>query len=441
MRVTPLVVLCAISLARADEQLATRTREVYAAFAAAASAIPWDDGTVDRPTILARLASEPDPTERRRYFEALAPVWASIAGEGGGASPYAELVALRKASWSATGATPPFEATARAWGLEPSELEGWLVRVLEAWRDTLPAGDVEPWDEAYIQGEAGRDLEARLPRDRIIAIARQWYAELGAPPDDVGVRLDLKPRRGKDPVDSTEFDVKPKRSGKKWSKGRTVVSATIRDGGLANLYELMHELGHAVHIQAIRPAKNADVDWPDSDAFSEALADMLGVTAFDGAWQALYVGARAPDEANLRARLAPAMLDVCWALFEWQVHRDPGADPNAVWTKLTHDYLRIAPHPELSWWAVRGQLVDAPGYMTSYALGTILTEDLRARVLALRGPAAFDAPRPALYLWLARGLYRFGKERPSREVVEGFLGRPMAIEPLLKSISAVKTPE
>src|SRR5215831_16277699 len=106
MRVTPLVVLCAISLARADEQLATRTREVYAAFAAAASAIPWDDGTVDRPTILARLASEPDPTERRRYFEALAPVWASIAGEGGGASPYAELVALRKASWSATGATP-----------------------------------------------------------------------------------------------------------------------------------------------------------------------------------------------------------------------------------------------------------------------------------------------------------------------------------------------
>jgi hypothetical protein len=46
-----------------------------------------------------------------------------------------------------------------------------------------------------------------------------------------------------------------------------------------------------------------------------------------------------------------------------RMQRDPGANPNRVWTGLTHDYLRIRPHPELSWWAMRGQLVDAPGYM------------------------------------------------------------------------------
>jgi hypothetical protein len=42
------------------------------------------------------------------------------------------------------------------------------------------------------------------------------------------------------------------------------------------------------------------------------------------------------------------------------------------WTRLTRDYLRIRPHPELSWWAMRGQLVDSPGYMMNYAAGAIL---------------------------------------------------------------------
>jgi hypothetical protein len=446
MRHAAAVALVVATVVRADppaaDPLQARTAQVYAAFTAAAEAIRLYDGTtVDRLTLLARLASEPDPANRRRLFGALAPVWSTIAGEPGSPSPYDELVRLRRDSWAAKGTLPPFEAAARDWGIEPATLEAWLVRVLEAWRDTLPAGDVEPWDEAYIWGEADRDLEAALPRDRMIDVALRWYGDLGAPPKDLGVKLDLKPRRGKDPVSNTDFVSKPERSGKSWSRGRTKISASYAEGGLGRLYELMHELGHAAHISAIRPVREADLDWPDSDVLSEALADMLGVTAYDGAWQQRYLATRAPDEANLRARLASTMMDVCWALFEWRVHRDPDADPNAVWTALTHDYLRIAPHPELPWWAVRGQLADSPGYLMNYALGAIVTEDLRARVLALRGPTAFNAPRPGLYLWLAKNLYRFGKERSSRDVVEGFLGRPVAIEPLLTTISSAKRPE
>jgi hypothetical protein len=445
MRPAAALVLALVTVARAAppaaDPLEARTRQVYAAFTAAAEAIRLDDGTtVDRLTLLARLATEPDPSTRRRLFAALAPVWSSIAGEPGAPAPHTELVRLRRATWAAKGTVPPFEAAARDWGIEPATLEAWLIRVLETWRDTLPAGEVEPWDEAYIWGEADRDLAAALPRDRMIEAALRWYGDLGAPPKDLGVKLDLAPRRGKDPVSYTDFLSKPKRSGTSWTRGRTKVSASYGEGGLGRLYELMHELGHAGHIAAIRPARETDLDWPDSDVFSEALGDLLGVTAYDGGWQQRYLAARASDEANLRARLASTMLDVCWALFEWRVHRDPEADPNAVWTALTHDYLRIAPHPELPWWAARGQLVDSPGYLMNYALGAIVTEDLRARVLALRGPNAFDAPKPGLYLWLAKNLYRFGKERTSREVVEGFLGRPVEIGPLLNTISSAKGP-
>ena len=50
------------------------------------------------------------------------------------------------------------------------------------------------------------------------------------------------------------------------------------------------------------------------------------------------------------------MLDVCWALFEIELHRHPDRRPNDVWTEITTDGLGIVPHPEWSWWALRGQL-------------------------------------------------------------------------------------
>ena len=66
--------------------------------------------------------------------------------------------------------------------------------------------------------------------------------------------------------------------------------------------------------------------------------------------------------------------------------RDPTLDPNEVWTRLTRDYLRIRPHPEISWWAMRGQLIDAPGYMMNYAAGAILIAAIRARTVEQHGP-------------------------------------------------------
>jgi Zn-dependent M32 family carboxypeptidase len=87
---------------------------------------------------------------------------------------------------------------------------------------------------------------------------------------------------------------------------------------------------------------------------------------------------------------------------------------------------------------MRGQLVDAPGYMSNYALGAILTEALRARVVALRGETAFEAPSPELYRWLSQQLYRFGLAEPSRNVVEAFLGGPLTAEPFLTLLAAMR---
>jgi len=413
------------------------TRAVYEAYGRAAESINVDGGTKSRLTVLGLLASEPDAPRRRRLFLALAPVWATIAGPPEGPSPYRQLVLSRNAAWAKQPDGSPFDRKARAWGLESQELEGWLTRVLEAWREhAVPATQVEPWDWYYAGGTADRALASRLPRKEMIAIAKRSYRDLGAGPGPLGVALDLAPRHGKDPVAFTDFVRRGRYEGRSWRAGRFRVSASYETGGLGNLYELMHELGHAAHIAAIRQRPAFD-DWPDSDVLTEALADMLGVTVFDTAWERAYLGAEANLADARRARLAGAVLDVAWALFELRVHRDPAAEPNAIWAELTSTYLGIVPHPELAWWAMRGQLVDAPGYMTNYALGAILTESLRARVSALYGPEVFDRPTPALYRVLSERLYRFGLERPSRDVVEEFLGGAFVPEPFLKTIAAI----
>ncbi len=129
-------------------------------------------------------------------------------------------------------------------------------------------------------------------------------------------------------------------------------------------------------------------------------------------------------------------MDIAWALLEVRLHRDPAADPNVVWTDLTRRYLGIVPHPELSWWAMRGQLIDAPGYMMNYAAGAVIVADVRARARALRGP--FTKADPAWYPWLSERLYRFGLERSSKRVLDDFLGRPLSPDALLADLARLR---
>jgi len=71
--------------------------------------------------------------------------------------------------------------------------------------------------------------------------------------------------------------------------------------------------------------------------------------------------------------------------------------------------------------------------MLSYALGAIVAADLRARAKTLRGPYAEGDP--GWYAWMSSRLYRFGLERPSRRVLEDFLGRPISPRAFLDDLA------
>jgi hypothetical protein len=402
---------------------------LYRCFGAAAASLRVGDETVDRLTILGRLGEVDDAAQRRRLFLALEPLWRAVNADNGPDSPYRQLVRL--AALRARTHPSTIAAELEALGVPEREVEGWLVAILEAWRDASP-GPVEPWDFWASGREASQVLDPRVPRERMEAINAAYYRALGADVARLPIKYDLLPRAGKTPVAFTTFGSRvPDRDGA-WRAGDVWVFATYRAGGLGNLVELLHETGHAVHVAAIR-ARAAFADWPDSTTFTEAIADVPALEAWEPEWQARYLGAAAPASASLRAKYAGVVLDVAWGLFEMRLARTPEADPNAVWTEITSTYLGIRPHPEWSWWALRGQLVDEPGYMVHYAIGAVIAADVRARIR--ERPGRFDA---GCYDFLSQHLYRFGLARPARAVLVDFLGRPVSKDAILADLRRLR---
>jgi hypothetical protein len=419
-------------------------RHLEACYGAVAEALPLDREVLTRPVILGRLAREPSREQRRRLFLALAPLWEAVNGDGGPSSPYRRLLRSSARTWAS--GRSPIEANARALGVTAADIEAWALATLEAWRRAVVEprhGErIEPWDWWWTAGEAERALQGELPLRRLEGLNRDVYASLGADLDALRIGFDVTPRPGRPPVPVafTTFGGRPaRRPDGTWDPGAPWVLATYTEGGLGELLELVHETGHAIHIAAVR-TRPAFADWPDSDALTEALAELVALDVSEPRWQRHWLGPDAPVvrvDVALRGRYADVVLDAAWALLEIRLHADPDRAPNDAWTELTSTYLGIAAHPEWSWWALRGQLVQAPGYMANYAIGAVLATDLRAAIRAARGD--WTAGDPGWYEWVRERVYRFGLERPSGEVLAAVLGRPPRADALVAEIERARS--
>ncbi len=414
------------AIATDDSALARLSAAIYACYGAAARKVVTPTDTADRLTVLGRLGREPSSETRRALFMSLMPIWKSVTGDGSPTSPYRTMLQLSAARWNKEGS--PVASAARSLGLDPSSVDSTLVRILRAWKDHTPPTMVEPWDWYYQNGAASRLLSPRINVAALRTINDQFYKDQGADVEALDIHYDLEPREGKTPVAFTQFGKAARLRRGHFGESEAWVFATYREGGFDNLVELLHESGHAIHISAVA-TRPAFADWPDSDPYTEALGDLLAMEAYEPEWQTRYLGDSAPVEESLRAKYASIALDVAWALMELRVHENPSLDPNAVWAALTSEYLHIKPHPEWGWWAMRGQLIDSPGYMMNYAIGAMVTAELRARVREERGP--FYKPDKKMYDWLSDRLYRFGRSKASREVLRDFIGHPLTADALV----------
>jgi hypothetical protein len=390
--------------------------------------LQYAGGTIDRGTALQLLHVVDDRASRKAVFDAFVPLWTALNGRNETDSPYRRMIALAAADARRNGSE--IDAAARAIGVTTADVERWLVQVLAAWRDANPADPIEPWDFRYVNGAANRELQARIPAAALLPVNQRFYRDLGADLTQLGVVFDLEPRPDKSPLAYSDFLVRGRMAQGEWHRPIARVLGTYPVGGLFSLNELVHENGHAVHVSAIR-TRPAYMDWPDT-LFTEAFADVPSWSVHEPAWQRRYLGAAVAEAASMRALFANVVLDVAWSLFELRLLRDPALDPNAVWTDITHEYLRVVPHPEVPWWAMRVQLAGDPGYMVNYGLGAALTAEMRARTAEALGP--FDTGNPRWYEWTSGKLLQYGAERDTQRLLQDLLGRPLSPGALLEQI-------
>lgn len=404
---------------------------LYACFIELGNNLDFEGKRVTRVSAFGMLGEMNEEERRRKLFYAFVPLWQSVNGKDETDSPYRRLIPL--AVSAASGHGSEIDAAAETIGASPVEIERWLKQILDTWRQVDGGQMVEPWNYYYRSGEADRLLAPVTPRNSFLAVNERYYHDLGADLAELGVLYDLDSRPGKAPLAYTDFVTRGRLEDGKWRPSVVRISASYQAGGLGPLNELVHENGHAVHMMALR-TRPAFMDLGDS-LFVEAFADVPSWSTFEPAWQRQYLGQSAPEAASLRSLFSGVMLDVAWALFECRMLRMPKADPNAIWTEITSRYLHIVPHPELSWWALRVQLVQTPGYMVNYGLGSVLTADMRQRTREESG--AFDTANPRWYAWLSDHLLRHGEEIETSELLRRFLDRPVSPQALLDQIRRV----
>jgi hypothetical protein len=293
---------------------------------------------------------------------------------------------------------------------------------------------VEPWDYRYNIGKANRQLARHLPRDQLLPLNQRFYQDLGADLDGLQVLFDLEEREDKSPLAYSDFLKRGRQTDAGWQRPRARIVGRYPEGGLFSINELVHENGHAVHVSAIK-TRPAFVDWPDT-IFTEAFADVPSWSLYESAWQKKYLGKAVGQRDSLRALHGLTTLDVAWSLFELRMLGDPSQDPNDAWTAITSEYLRILPHPEIPWWAMRVQLASEPGYMVNYGLGAVLTAEIRARARAEIGD--FDAGNANWYGWLSERLLRYGSERSTQRLMQDLLGRPVSPDAVLAEIERIR---
>ena len=389
-----------------------------------------------RTTALDRLQELADAERRKRLFLALSPLWTAVNERNTADSPYRRMMALSGAESRNSGRSPLSDAAATL-GITQPEVEQWLVQVLEAWRARSDGPALEPWDYWYVSASASRELSPAIPRESVLATAKRFYRDLGADLDRLGVQHDLDVRPGKAPLAYTTHVRIGRRIGNTWTPTLARVSANYEAGGLFVLDELIHEDGHAVHYAAVqtRPAFFSLGD----DLFFEAFADVPAWSIAEPQWQQKYLGRRAGEGSALRALFSNVMLDVAWSLFELRMIQEPSTDPNLLWTDITSRYLNIVAHPELSWWALRVQLVRWPGYMINYGLGAVVTADIRQRIRDAIGQ--FDSGNPRWYPWTSGRLLRFGSAVETAQLLRRFLGRAASPDAILKQVQRVGSPD
>src|SRR5215469_12221927 len=151
---------------------------LVACFVEVGNNLSFEGGKINRVSALDLVQETSDPARRKAVFFAFVPLWQAINGNNEPDSAYRRMIAGAAAEAAKNGSE--IDNAARDVGIDPAEVERWLVQILNAWRESSGDAMTEPWDFRFQAGEADRLLGTYIPRESLQPIHQRYYRDLGA---------------------------------------------------------------------------------------------------------------------------------------------------------------------------------------------------------------------------------------------------------------------
>ncbi len=221
------------------------------------------------------------------------------------------------------------------------------------------------------------DLDSYYKDKDVVELARNFYAGIGLPVDDILANSDLYEREGKNPhAFSTDID----------REGDVRILCNVKNNETW-METMLHELGHATYDKNHNQKLPYLLKQPAHIFTTEAIAMFFGRLCRNPAWmqQMLELTDEQRDEirkvSDKYAQLKQ-LIFARWAMvmynFEKELYANPDQDLNKLWWQMVEKYQFIkAPvgrdEPD---WAAKIHFTIAPVYYHNYLLGELFASQL-----------------------------------------------------------------
>ncbi len=274
------------------------------------------------------------------------------------------------------------------------------------------------------------NLDQLYAKQDILKIAREFYAGIDLPVDDVLVRSDLFEKEGKSPhAFCTDID----------REGDVRVLMNVRPNEYW-MNTVLHELGHAVYSNNIDRQLPYQLRTEAHILTTEGIAMMFGRVSKRAAWlqQSLSLPAARARQVGADARRALRLESLIFSRwcqvmlhFERALYANPEQDLSKLWWDLVEKYQGLHRPENRSEpdYASKIHLVTAPVYYHNYMMGELFASQVHhamSRHLGVQDPATFGyTGRKEVGAFLKEKVFGPGGRYPWNELTKFATGEPL----------------
>lgn len=337
---------------------------------------------------------------------------------------YDELVAFHDKLEEATRA--PYEELVEKQRQKLAELSNGKLTVLRPWYH---------YGRNEIVNFYHLTISQKIETLGLLNILKKYFYNIGLPVDAIIENGDLETREGKYPS-AMMFRI---------SKDDIRVLGQIKNT-FYGLHELMHNFGHAVYEENVRPDIPFTITSP-TIPLHEGIAMFFEEQMTNPYW--IHENLEIPldtakkymsDEISRLSELRMCRHNLMIFYFEKAMYENPDADLNQVWKDLSAQMKRLV-YPEdyhLADWALHPHIAAEGCYYYSYQVGMVFLSQLKeAMQREIPNLKPSFSNNQAIGDYLIQNLFQYGQSLPMDSLIELSTGHGLSISDYVAPLSDI----